>query len=185
MADPAIVAVAQAYLGVQPVADVVSMWWHTAFSDQPDSEAAQFYHFDMDRIRWIKFFIYLTDVSSDNGPHYFVVGSHRTDGIPKNLLSKGYVRLLDEEIESHYPAKDIIEFVAPRGTILAEDTRGLHKGQHVRQGHRLMLQIQFSNSLFGPAYPKVAFDQVRDSRLNEMMERYPRIYSNYAATGKS
>ncbi len=183
MADPAIIEIAQAYLGVQPVADVVAMWWHTAFSDQPDSEAAQFYHFDMDRIKWIKFFIYLTDVSPDNGPHYFVAGSHRTGGVPKEILSKGYVRLSDEEVEARFPPRDIVEFAAPRGTIIAEDTRGLHKGQHVASGHRLMLQIQFSNSLFGPAYPKASFDALRDSRLAELAARYPRLYSNYLPEG--
>ncbi len=183
MADPAIIALAQAYLGAQPVADVVTMWWHTAYSDQPDAEAAQFYHFDMDRIKWVKFFIYLTDVASENGPHYFVAGSHRTGGIAPELLSKGYARLGDDEVKRHYAAQDIVEFAAPRGTILAEDTRGLHKGQHVHHGHRLVLQIQFSNSLFGPPYPKVSFEALRDRRLEAMVRRHPRIYAAYQPIG--
>ena len=57
MADPALIRIAQTYLGAEPIADVMGLWWHTAFSDKPDSEAAQFFHFDMDRIKWIKFFI--------------------------------------------------------------------------------------------------------------------------------
>jgi hypothetical protein len=179
MADPAIIAAAQAYLGTEPVVDVVAMWWNTAFSDQPDSEAAQYFHFDLDRIKWVKFFIYLTDVTPDSGPHYFIAKSHRTGGIPAALLAKGYARLTDEEVSTHYPPQDFIEFAAPCGTILAEDTRGLHKGQNVRAGHRLVLQIQFSNSLFGPPYPKVAFDAIRDRNLMAMTERYPRIYSAY------
>ena len=181
MADPAIIAVAQTYLGTEPVADVVTMWWHTAFSDQPDAEAAQFYHFDMDRIKWVKFFIYLTDVSSESGPHYFVTGSHRTGGIPYDLLSKGYVRLLDEEVEAHFPPENFVEFLGPRGTIIAEDTRGLHKWQHVRRGHRLMLQIQFSSSRFGPPYPRVSFEAIKDHHLAEMATTHPRIYAAYVA----
>jgi GNAT superfamily N-acetyltransferase len=181
MADPAIIATAQAYLGTEPVVDVVAMWWNTAFSDRPDSEAAQYFHFDLDRIKWVKFFVYLTDVTSQSGPHYFIAKSHRTGGIPAALLAKGYARLTDEEVSAHYPARDFIEFAAPRGTILAEDTRGLHKGQNVRAGHRLVLQIQFSNSLFGPPYPKVAFNALHDRNLMAMAERHPRIYSAYAA----
>jgi hypothetical protein len=181
MADPAIVAAAQAYLGVEPVVDVVAMWWHTAFSDQPDAEAAQYYHFDLDRIKWVKFFIYLTEVTSESGPHYFIAKSHRTGGIPAALLAKGYARLTDEEVSVHFPREDFIEFAAPCGTIFAEDTRGLHKGQNVRSGHRLVLQIQFSNSLFGPPYPKVAFTAMHDRNLAAMVERHPRIYSAYAA----
>lgn len=179
MADPTLISVAQSYLKTEPIADVIAMWWHTAYSDRPDSEAAQFYHFDMDRIKWLKFFIYLTDVAPENGPHYFIAESHRTRGIPPELLSKGYARLLDEEVAAHYRKQDFVEFSAPRGTIIAEDTRGLHKGQHVHRGHRLVLQIQFSNSLFGPEYPKTSFAAIHDPMLTEMLNRSPRIYSNY------
>jgi hypothetical protein len=186
MADPAIISLAQTYLDTEPVADVTGMWWHTAFSDQPDSEAAQLYHFDMDRIKWIKFFIYLTDVTSENGPHYFVAGSHRTGHIPAELLRRGYARLPDADVARHYRKEDFIEFAAPRGTIIAEDTRGLHKGQHVHSGHRLVLQIQFSSSLFGPAYPKTSFPALRNPRLAALVNLYPRIYAGYLpATSQS
>lgn len=185
MADPAIIAAAQAYLGTEPVVDVVAMWWNTAFSDQPDSEAAQYFHFDLDRIKWVKFFIYLTDVTSDSGPHYFIAKSHRTGGIPTALLAKGYARLTDEEVSAHFDRRDFIEFAAPRGTILAEDTRGLHKGQNVRTGHRLVLQIQFSNSLFGPPYPRVAFTAMHDPNLATMVRRHPRMYAAYSRRATS
>jgi hypothetical protein len=88
MAEPAIVSAAQAYLGTEPVADVVAMWWNTAFSDSPDSEAAQYFHFDLDRVKWVKFFIYLTDVTPDSGPHFFIAKSHRTGGIPARCSTK-------------------------------------------------------------------------------------------------
>jgi hypothetical protein len=179
MVDPTIVSVAQTYLGTEPVVDLLSMWWSTAFSNRPDGEAAQFYHFDMDRIKWLKFFIYLTDVGPENGPHFFVAGSHRTGGIPHEILKKGYARLSDDEVKRQYRPEDFIEFIAPRGTIIAEDTRGLHKGQHVRHGHRLMLQLQFSNSLFGPESPKSTLADVPETRLSRLAKRYPRMFSGY------
>jgi hypothetical protein len=64
LADLSFVALAQEYLGSRPTADVLTMWWHTSFSHGPDSEAGQFFHFDMDRPKWLKFFIYLTDVTA-------------------------------------------------------------------------------------------------------------------------
>jgi hypothetical protein len=179
MGDHSLVAVAQSYLRSKPVLDVMGMWWHTAFGDGPDAEAAQFYHFDMDRIKWLKFFIYLTDVGPENGPHCFIEGSHRTGGIPSRLLEKGYSRLTDEEVSSNYSSDRMIEFTAPRGTIIAEDTRGLHKGKHVKQGDRLMLQLQFSNSLFGGYYPPSSIERILDPGLEKMIDRFPRIYSNY------
>lgn len=179
LADRSFAALAQDYLGTRPVIDVLAMWWHTNFSDKPDSQAAQFFHFDMDRPKWLKFFIYLTDVESVNGPHSFVSGSHRTGGIPPDLLSKGYTRLEDVEVAALFDDRDIMEFSAPRGTIIVEDTRGLHKGKHVERGDRLILQIQFSNSLFGAEYPKTCLDSKPCAALLENIKKYPKLYANY------
>ena len=179
MADRSIMAAAQRYLRCKPILDVMSMWWHTAYSRIPDKEAAQFWHFDMDRIKWIKFFIYLTDVGPDNGPHSFIAGSHRTGGIPSVLRLKGYSRLTDQEVEACFSRDRFLEFSAPRGTIIAEDTRGLHKGKLVSSGDRLILQLQFSNCLFGGYYAPSRFSRILDPNLLAMVEQYPRLYANY------
>ena len=179
LADLSFASLAQDYLGSKPVIDVVAMWWHTAFSDRPDSQAAQFFHFDLDRPKWLKFFIYLTDVTPENGPHSFVAGSHRTGAIPDNLLKKGYARLTDEEVYAAFDERDLVEFSAPRGTIIAEDTRGLHKGRHVERGDRLMLQIQFSNSLFGSEYAKARIGTVTAPALESRLAEYPGLYTAY------
>jgi hypothetical protein len=180
MADQSFIALTQSYLGSKPVCDVMTMWWHTAFSKQPDKDAAQFWHFDMDRIKWLKFFVYLTDVGPENGPHCFVKGSHKTGGIAATLRAKGYSRLTDEEVNECYPLERIVEFCAPRGTVVVEDTRGLHKGKHVQSGDRLMLQLQFSNSLFGGYYPATHFSRVADAQLRAIMARYPKIFATYS-----
>lgn len=178
MADPSILAVAQAYLGCAPILDFVSMWWHTSWSDAPDAGAGQLFHFDMDRIKWLKFFIYLTDVGPENGPHTFVAGSHRTSGIPRAILEKGQTRIEDDDVRRAYPADALVEFCAPRGTVIAEDTRGLHKGKHVRSGDRLVLQLELTDSLFGVHYPEPqAF--AAGPQLQKMARAYPGVYSRF------
>lgn len=179
MADTSLLAVAQAYLGCEPILDLIACWWHTAYSAQPDKDAAQFFHFDMDRIKWLKFFFYITDVGPDNGPHTFVAGSHRTKGIPGSLLDKGMTRLTDDEVARCYAKEDFIEFTGPRGTIIAEDTRGLHKGKHVRTGDRLVFQLEFSDSLFGHDYPGLNPEPFLDARMEAMAKTHPRIFSRY------
>ena len=178
MADPSLLWVAQSYLRTTPVADVTTMWWHTSFSNQPDEEAAQLYHFDMDRIQWLKFFIYLTDVDADNGPHCFIKGSHRTDGIPSALLTKGYARLQDQEVFQYFSRDAEVRFLAPKGTVIAEDTRGLHKGLELHNDDRLMLQLQFSNSLFGGSYAPSSF-RTMTREMAAMTKAYPGIYRDY------
>ncbi len=179
MADSCFADVAQRYLGACPLVDVVAMWWSTDFSKTPDEEAAQFFHFDMDRPRWLKFFFCLTDVNSDSGPHVFVKGSHKTNGIPRSILKKGYSRLSEEEVINHYGQDKIVEFVAKRGTIIAEDSRGLHKGKHLQNGDRLMFQIQFSNSGFGSIYPPANFGDNLTEELRDSVKKYPKIFANY------
>ena len=183
LADMSFAALAQDYLGSRPVLDVLGMWWHTDFSDKPDMSAAQYFHFDMDRPKWLKIFIYLTDVGPANGPHTFGAGSHKTNGIPSALLQKGYARLTDKEVRAVYEEKDNVEFCAPRGTIIAEDTRGLHKGKHVENADRLILQLQYSNSLFGGVYPTVSFGEGMCDALRTCLEQYPDLYTAYINKG--
>lgn len=180
MQDPSILALAQSYIAAQPVLDTVNLWWTTAFGAKPDSSAAQLWHFDMDRLRWIKFFVYLTDVTVESGPHCFVAGSHRTGGIPPSLRDLGYARITDDVVEKLYPSDAIKEFVAPRGSILAEDTRGLHKGKPALKGDRLMLEFEFSNSLFGGTPPNVArLTTFRDPQFKQFVSDHPRLFRRW------
>ena len=179
IADLSLLAVAQAYLRSQPVLDIVSMVWSTTFSKSASHEAAQLYHFDMDRIKWLKFFIYLTDVTPENGPHCFVAGSHKKNGQPRQLLKRGYARIPDEDVRPHYPADAFLEFTGPRGTIIAEDTRGYHKGKPLQAGDRLILDLEFSDSLFGKDYIKTHIKSPHLAPLAERIQAYPRTYSKF------
>ena len=179
LADQSILALAEMYLDARPRFDVLSMWWHTNFHAHPDSEAAQFYHFDLDRLKWLKVFIYLTDVGPQDGPHSFIEGSHVQHGIPQAFLDRGYVRLSDEEVLEHYGETKEIQFSAPKGTIIIEDTRGLHKGRAVSGRSRLILQLQLSNSLFGATHPKSTMPLERIPALARLICRAGDVYKAY------
>lgn len=180
MADNSLLALAESYLGTAPRLDVISMWWHTSFSKTPDSKAAQLYHFDLDRPRWLKVFIYLTDVGSDNGPHSFIEGSHRIGAIPARFLRRGYARLTDREVIGEYGSNREVIFTAPKGTVIVEDTIGLHKGNVVTGSPRLILQLQFSSSLFGtPGYARSRLPQRRTPELNRMIRSNPIAYQGF------
>jgi hypothetical protein len=154
-ADPTLLAVAQAYWGCAMLFDHLGLWWSVPSAGGPDTGAAQLHHVDMDRINWLNFFIYISDVGPDNGPHCYVARSHRRK--PRTLLRPG--RIHDDEIASAYPAEDIKEFVGPAGTIIIEDTRGHHKGVALRAGSRLMFEAIFTSSLFGANYQKSSLQE--------------------------
>lgn len=147
--DPILINIARNYLGCEPIFDFPFMWASPAFLDAPTSRAAQLYHFDLDRIKWLKIFIYINDVDENNGPHYYVRMSHISGNKPQELLDRGYERISDEEIERNYPKDDIIQLTGKAGSVIAGDTKCWHKGGFVRDGYRLVLQFEYTASLFG------------------------------------
>ncbi|MCK6595091.1 MAG: hypothetical protein L6Q33_07825 [Bacteriovoracaceae bacterium] len=179
MGDEFFVEIANRYLNSNPIIDITALWWHTNYSKNPDDNAATMYHFDMDRIKWLKVFIYITDVGPDNGPHCYVKGTNRTGSIPQGLLKKGYQRLTDDEVCMCYNSKDILEFAAPRGTIIFEDTRGLHKGKHVLNNPRLIFQLEFTNSLFGSKIKDPILKSVSSNSLKSAFRKYNKLLNYY------
>ena len=173
--DESILSFAQRYLGVAPILDLVAMWWHTTYAKSPDKEAAQWFHFDMDHLKWIKFFFYITDVDENTGPHTFVARSHKSLGIPFKLRRRGYVRLTDEEVAASYTAELFKEFIGKRGTLIVEDTRGLHKGKHCISGDRLLFQLEFTASTFGAPIEQLVISG-ESSEAQAMLQKYPYTY---------
>lgn len=178
-ADASLIAVAQQYLDSAPVLDIVTMWWSTLRSSEASVEAAQLFHFDMDRIKWLKFFFYLTDVTPDRGPHCYVARSHRAGGQPRELLRRGYARIPDADIARHYPEDRVREITGPRGTIFAADTRAFHKGVPPRTGDRLLLELEWCDSLFGSPWERCPFPTDALPALRAAISRDPRMYRKY------
>jgi hypothetical protein len=148
VADPFIHQIAAGYLGCTPIFTQLSAWWSR---NDPDasaddlSEAAQLFHYDYDWPAFLKFFIYLSDVGPENGPFTFVVGTHER----KRQWSDG--RRDDAYVESAYPGQSWA-VTGKAGDLIIADTVGYHKGQRVRAGDRLMLQLEFAVSRIGASF---------------------------------
>ncbi len=179
MLDQGLLRIAQAYLGSAPIIDILIAWYSFPAPDA-SSEAGQLYHFDLDRIRWLKAFLLLSDQDEETGAHMYVPGTQRDRGIDASLLRKGYARLQDDEVAAHYPRETWKTMTGRRGVVLLEDTRGLHKGMPLTRDHRLMLQFEYAQSMFGhPAGLAAAeLDPVDDPHWDQMRERYPLVFTN-------
>ena len=176
--DQGLLEIAQEYLGSTPIVDIVTAWYSFP-SDSPSHEAAQLFHFDLDRVRWIKAFFLLTDQTIETGAHLYIPGTQRDGGISPELLAKGYARLEDDLVDAYYPKSEWKSMVAPAGSILLEDTRGLHKGISLQRDHRLMLQFEYAQTLFGhtPFLATVPLDAYQDETWNEMLRAYPSLFA--------
>ncbi len=148
-----ILLICEKYFNGKPIFDHSSLSISTSYSDKPDKKAAQLFHFDLDRPKWLKFLIYVSDVDNHNGPHAFVEGTHKDKGINSYILANGYDRTPDEIVSKYYKDK-IKNFIKKKGTLIIEDTRGLHKGTVLKSGFRCLLNIQFNSSNYGTKIEK-------------------------------
>ncbi len=134
--DPHVLATVGDLLGCKPTISNLTIWWSYPGHDTP--QEAENFHRDVDDLRFIKLFVYLTDVDTGCGPHTFVPGSQR---IPEFLKIRRYT---DAEVEQRFGKAGIKRFTGERGTSFLENTFGLHKGQLPATGRRLLFQAQYS-----------------------------------------
>lgn len=165
--DPLIRQIASQYLGCEAKYDFCMAWWSFPHSGT-DSKAAQEYHFDLDRVNWIKLFIYLSNVGPNQGPHMFIKGSH------KNSLQFATHdgRYSDQEIFKYYSKQDEVSLLGDSGTIFFEDTLGFHKGLPVKEGSRLVLELQFSSDFYGYPY-KSTIEKIIKTNLYQIEQKNP------------
>lgn len=93
----------------------------------------------------LKLFLYLNNVESDNGPFYYLEGSH--EGNARKILSREATSNRYEDIEinrifSEQFTSNIVrinECVGEEGTLIIANTAGFHKGGFVTENERLIL----------------------------------------------
>ena len=134
--DKRALALATQYLGCTPTLSSIGVRWSLARDGAP--EGTQVFHRDPDDWRFLKIFIYLTDVDEESGPHAYVRGSHLTAG---RIRSHPYP---PQDLVTRYGADNIQLVVGPRGTAFIADTWGIHSGHVPRRAPRLILQAQYS-----------------------------------------
>ena len=92
--------------------------------------AAQEFHFDVDAFKFLKIFIYLSDVDSSSGAHQFYKSSHLAfpSTFPPLTSIPTYFRASESIMNTLYPTSSLQTFVGKKGTIIVEDTSGFHRG---------------------------------------------------------
>lgn len=175
LADTSLLELAQDYLGAAPVQDLVAAWW-SAPGGGSAAAAAQLFHFDLDRPQFLKLFVYLTDVGQENGPHAYVRGMH--NNLPAEFRADR--RYDDDEVERRY-RDEVVRIPGRRGTVFVADTRGLHKGEPVIRGHRLVFQLELSSSLFGQTYTRPILRRPEPG-LAEAVRVFPSVYRRFTVS---
>lgn len=153
-------SLAAQYFGTRPTISTLAAWWSVG----PQSDLQdQVFHRDGPDIIFCKFFIYLTDVGIEAGPHEFVVGSHNWSHVQKRFKQKiapkadeASLRTLVDSVFSprfenltHYVdaalREDIRTITGPAGTAFLEDTLAIHRARPPVAGReRLLFQVIYA-----------------------------------------
>lgn len=139
--NPDTLALVEKYLGGKPIQTQANCWWSIHFSE---SEPTWLFHRDGTYEKFIKCFIYLNDITMENGPHVYVPESINNMILPEKYRPSK--RVSDDFIKEHY--LEIKYLTGEKGTTMLVDTRGWHKGLPVEKGHRILIQLEWTTEEF-------------------------------------
>lgn len=138
--------IARNYFKTEPIVQSTQIWWTFSNIDNdgkyinpPGNEFG--YHYDVDDFKFLKLFIYLSDVNEKSGPHYFI----RKKG--KKKISE-YIkrRISDDDALQKYNDR-ILLLKGDKGTSFIEDTSNYHKGSNPEiNNSRGILQVIYGIS---------------------------------------
>ena len=146
--NPDILSAVARILGGKPTIGYMAAWWSLPAHDGKAMQAENF-HRDVDDWRFIKLFVYLTDVDDESGPHVFVPGSHNTDKLATIR------RYSEEEVHQAFGPNCEKRFTGPAGTGFIENTYGFHRGIPPQSKPRLIVQATYciESVPYGPKNP--------------------------------
>lgn len=132
---PEVLEIAAAYIGCKPTLSSLGVRWSLP---APITAPFQAFHRDIDDWRFLKLFVYLTDVDERSGPHCYVRTSHLCGFVPR---AQQYPA---ESVAAEFGADKLEIITGARGATFIADTSGVHRGGAVERAPRLVLQAQYS-----------------------------------------
>ena len=135
-----------------------------SFTQQEIHQSAQKYHFDQAHLKFLKIFVYLNDIyEPSEGSHNYIQSTHEENfsypdkeiffekaGLKKTINGKYSGLVKDEWINDNFEKERIKDFCYPEGTVIIENTTGLHKGNHCTTKDRDLFSFIYSLSAISP-----------------------------------
>jgi Phytanoyl-CoA dioxygenase (PhyH) len=148
---PNILAAVGQYLGAKPRISTMQTWWtYGEHSQTGQTHFDDVYHRDVDDLRFVKLFVYLTDTSLTTGAHSFIKGSHCSAA----LTRRGPIS--DHDAAQQFSNDQFETVIGPAGTVFLEDTWGIHRPLLATQGRRLIFSVLYGLTDWIPQRPKQA-----------------------------
>lgn len=155
--DPRVLARVAGFLQAPPTIQYFALWWSLA--GRPAPKDAQLFHIDRHCYRFLKLFVYLTDVEMDAGPHVYVRESgyfnetmQRLGRLqreqPENAERFGKMinsqRKDDGDVADFFGSEKITYMTGRAGEAFLVNTAGFHKGLLPTNTDRLVFQALYT-----------------------------------------
>ena len=150
---------------------VLPMWSFPYQSKAPIN--MQLFHRDADDYKFVKFFMYLSDVEQGEGEQVYIQGTNEDPSLPPSLYAIN--RYPDADIESALPDREKKVIVGKAGTSWFADTYGIHRGTVPSTKKRLLLQLQFSYNPV-PIFNYRSYRFKRWDNLSDLVKYSTRLY---------
>ena len=164
---PSFLHTANAYLGLRSCLRAINVWVNRP-TPSPAKES-QLWHRDADDRMILKVFIYLAHVDPDNGPFWFIPGTHRTPVGTASAPEPG--RLDDQEMRSSIADDRWKAYTGPAQTAIFADTTGFHKGGKCEKRSRVLLTFQYVSGA-SPYSREFRLCSGADLRALDPLQRY-------------
>ena len=167
--DPYLLAIVCQYLGLVP--QLAESYVRRSFP-APYRILNNNWHRDIDnKTHLLKVFFFLTDCDDETGPHEYIKGSCTDPNKLNSLNGKRYYD--DDAVNAVYPenSEDRIVSIVPKGTVIIEDTRGLHRAHILKSGYR-----DLGYAVFKPWPQKKAVHYSVPGRSFEKLTPYQRMF---------
>jgi Phytanoyl-CoA dioxygenase (PhyH) len=137
-ANPRLLDIANAYLGMWSKLEYVDVWY-TPPAGGDERRSSQRWHRDFNDRHLLKAFVYLVDVDEETGPFEYVPRSAPGGELdrlwPWRPLGDNYPP--EGELEDRIDGR-AVTFTAPKGTIIFCNTSGFHRGGFARSKPRAL-----------------------------------------------
>lgn len=166
--DEDILSIVEGYLGMKPY--LLEAYIRRNFKAN-HKVMNHYWHRDTNnKFLMLKAFIFLNDCTIENGPHEYVERSI----FDRKLNGKNYYT--DEEVGDIYPEghERRIKSIVKAGTVVLEDTRGLHRACIPKTGHRdlgyaIFVPLNIFSNIRNPYYK---INQETFRRLSPIQRKY-------------
>lgn len=141
---PDLIASISSYFGVVPILYRVN-YWYSRYVDAEQPINSQIFHLDWDDMKTIRVFLYVTDVTEDQGP-MVILNAEESVKVSNELDRRRikYWRVSDEDMYSIVEPSHFQSLAGPRGlTAMADPASCYHYGSRARPGSSPRFLVSF------------------------------------------